>query len=293
MTALPTQVDLHTHSNASDGTLTPTALLARAAERGVQVLALTDHDTTYGLAEASAAARRHGVRFVSGIELSVQTEGKPLHIVGLSIDPNSAAIHSAAQRLNALRTERAQAIALRLEKLGFSGAYTGACGQAGRAYPGRPHFARWLMTLGRFTDPSEVFDRLLSRGKAAYVATEWPKMEDGVGAIRAAGGVAVLAHPTCYKLTATWLRRIAAMFQEAGGQGIEVVVARQSRDDLAFVTDIARRYGLLGSVGSDFHSPGMHGPELGTLPPLPPGIEPICQRLSEFIPPNTPSVVVQ
>ncbi|MGQ0657428.1 MAG: PHP domain-containing protein [Chromatiales bacterium] len=161
-------IDLHAHSRASDGTLTPSELVALAAERGVQVLALTDHDTTAGLAEAAAAASAHGVRFVPGIELSVLAEGKPLHIVGLGIDAASPAMQTAEARLLEIRRARAHEMGERLARLGFPDAYAGACGQAGHERPGRVHFANHLLTSGRFKDTADVFKRLLQRGKPAY-----------------------------------------------------------------------------------------------------------------------------
>lgn len=271
------RIDLHAHSSASDGVLRPSELVARAAERGIEVLALTDHDTTAGIAEAREAARRHGVGLVPAIEMSTAAGGKPLHVVGLGIDPDAAALRLAIGRLRALRAERARGIAHRLERLGIAGAYEGACAEAGDAAPGRAHFARWLLDRGVCADNAEIFSRLLGRGRPAYVATAWPELEGTVACIREAGGVAVLAHPMRYDFTASWLRRIAARFRECGGSAMEVVMANQPPRDTATAADIARRCGLKGSVGSDFHAPRGHAPELGVFGALPPDIEPVWE----------------
>ena len=275
----PSRIDLHAHSSASDGTLTPAELVARAAARGIEVLALTDHDTTAGIAEARRAAAHHGIALLPAIELSTATGGKLLHVVGLGIDPDTASLRLAIARLKDLREDRARRIAQKLTNLGIADAYEGACAEAGAAVPGRAHFARWLLGRGLCGDNGEVFDRLLGRGKPAYVATSWPELEDTVACIRAAGGVAVLAHPLRYKFTASWLRRIVARFKESGGAAVEVVIARQQSPDTAVAADVARRNGLMGSVGSDFHAPGPHAPELGAFGALPPDIEPVWRAL--------------
>jgi predicted metal-dependent phosphoesterase TrpH len=275
----PSRIDLHAHSTASDGTLTPAGLVERAAARGIEVLALTDHDTTAGIAEARRAAVGHGITLVPAIELSTATGGKPLHVVGLGIDPDASSLRLAIARLRDLRAERASKIAHKLARLGIADAYEGACAEAGSAAPGRAHFARWLLARGLCADNGEVFDRLLGRGKPAYVATCWPELEDTVACIRAAGGVAVLAHPLRYKFTVSWLRRIVARFKEAGGSAMEVVIAHQQSRDTAVAADVARRGGLMGSVGSDFHSPGPHAPELGAFGALPVDIEPVWHAL--------------
>ncbi|MCC6715672.1 MAG: PHP domain-containing protein [Gammaproteobacteria bacterium] len=273
------RIDLHAHSSASDGMLSPSELVARAAERGIEVLALTDHDTTAGIAEARQAARRHGVGLVPAIEMSAAAGDKPLHVVGLGIDPDAAGLRAAIGRLRELRAERARRIGRRLARLGIAQAYEGACAEAGAAVPGRAHFARWLIGRGICADNAEIFSRLLGRGRPAYVATVWPEIEDTVACIREAGGVAVLAHPMRYKFTATWLRRIAGRFRECGGSAIEVVLANQPQRETATAAAIARHCGLMGSVGSDFHACGGYAPELGAFGALPPEIEPVWESL--------------
>ncbi|MFO1434865.1 MAG: PHP domain-containing protein [Gammaproteobacteria bacterium] len=272
-------IDLHAHSTASDGGLSPTEVIERAANRGVRVMALTDHDTISGLEEAQAAAKKIGVLLINGIEISTAIDNRPLHVVGLNVDPSSASLHSALSQLADLRLERAMAIGRRLEKLGFADAYAGASQEAHSPRPGRAHFARWLIGKSHFKDMSEVFERLLGRGKPAYVATKWPQLEEVVTCIRNAGGMAVLAHPLRYKLTASWLRRIAQQFKEMGGTGLEVSVARQSHQETDMAANVARRSGLHGSVASDFHSIGQYAADLGGFCSLPSDIDPVWTQL--------------
>jgi predicted metal-dependent phosphoesterase TrpH len=182
-------------------------------------------------------------------------------------------------RLQAIRRERAIAIGARLERLGMHGAYECACALAGHAQPGRVHFARFLQTSGVVGNIGIAFDRLLKRGKPAYVAASWPAMNEAVSAIRAARGVAVLAHPLRYQLTATWRRRIAGAFREMGGAAIEVVSGMQTAEQTAVAADLAERTRLHASIGSDFHSPEARWSAFGRLPSLPPHLAPVMELL--------------
>lgn len=271
--------DLHTHSTASDGGLPPAALVARAFECGVRTLALTDHDTVAGVAEAADAARRLGLRLIAGVELSLLWEKTPLHVVGLNVDTRSAALQEATARLDQIRIERAQRIGERLAKLGMPGAYEGACAEGGTARPGRAHFARHLLRTGRVTSLQAAFDRLLRHGRPAYVATDWPELEEGIEGIHQAGGVAVLAHPLDYDLTASKLRRLAATFKAAGGEAIEVINGRIGNDRIHTGVVLAQRHALLGSAGSDFHSPDTPHSDLGRLPAFPAGLDHVIEAL--------------
>src|SRR5579885_143762 len=250
-----TPVDLHTHSTASDGTLSPAALMRRARDQGVEEIALTDHDTVDGLEEAARAARELGLRFVPGIELSVDWRHHTLHIVGLEIDPQGPALKSLMQRLAEMRTRRARSIGARLDKLGYTGAYAGACRLADCIRPGRAHFARYLATQGRVKNEGDAFKRLLGRGKPAYVATAWPAMATAIHAIHDAGGWSVLAHPLRYQLTATKVREAVAEFKAAGGAGLEIVNGRQTQGETDRLERLAQRHEFRPSRGSDFHSP--------------------------------------
>ncbi|HTT09091.1 MAG TPA: PHP domain-containing protein [Gammaproteobacteria bacterium] len=248
-------IDWHTHSTASDGTLSPTALMRHARECGVEEIALTDHDTLAGLDEAARAARESSLRFVPGIELSVDWRHHTLHIVGLGIDPDNSGLKSLTHKLAEMRTLRARNIGARLNKLGHTGAYEGACLLADNDRPGRAHFARYLARQGRVKNVGDAFKRLLGRGKPAYIATDWPAQETTIQIIHGAGGWSVLAHPLRYQLTAAKVREMLVAFKSAGGVGMEIVNGRQTQDETDMLTRLAQRHEFRPSWGSDFHSP--------------------------------------
>lgn len=269
--------DLHCHSTASDGTLPPAKVVTRAAANGVDMLALTDHDTTAGLDEAYLSAQENNIRLIAGIELSVTWQGKLLHIVGLDIDPEYQPLRQGIRMLKEMREERAQEMGKRLARAGYSNAYENARRLAGNGNVTRTHFARHLIEVGAAKDFTDVFKRFLVRGKPGYYRVDWAPMEDAINWITYSGGVAVVAHPMRYKLTASWLNRVITGFREAGGKGIEVVCGHNSADDNARSAMFARKHGLLASQGSDFHEPGKWV-ELGKLAKLPDGIEPVWQQ---------------
>lgn len=274
--------DLHCHSTASDGALSPTELVRRAHRQGVTALALTDHDTTAGLDEAQRAAETEGLRLIPGIELSCQWQGKCLHVVGLGIDPAYAPLAEATHNLRDVRLHRAEQIAQKLEKKRIHGALEAVKRMAGQSMITRTHFADFLLSQGHVTSQQEAFDRYLAKGKAAYVATPWAEMSVAIDWIVKSGGIAVLAHPLRYQLTASWLRRLLNAFKEAGGQAVEVVTGRYNPEEINNMADHANRFGLAGSTGSDFHTPDNHYVELGRLAPLPPAIRPVWDLLSEI-----------
>lgn len=270
--------DLHTHSTASDGTLAPRDLIARAARQGVEMLALTDHDTLAGLDEAAAAALEHGLRLVSGVEVSVTWGGRTVHIVGLDVDPACAALRSGLAGLQAYREQRAAEIAARLERAGWPDALEGARAQASGELVGRTHFARFLVQRGAAKDLRSVFKHFLVKGKPGHVAGDWTTLEAAVGWIHAAGGQAVIAHPARYGLTRSKMKRLLDDFRACGGRGIEVVSGSHSRDDYFTFARWAREQGLLASAGSDYHGPESPWLELGRLPALPEGCQPIWEQ---------------
>jgi 3',5'-nucleoside bisphosphate phosphatase len=271
--------DLHCHSTASDGALSPTELVQRAHRQGVTSLALTDHDTTAGLTEAQLCADATGVRLITGIELSANWQDKCFHIVGLGIDPTYAPLAEATGNLQSTRLERAEKIALKLEKKRIPGAWEAVKNAAGDGMITRTHFADFLLSQNHVSTQQEAFDRYLSKGKPAYVSTSWAKLELAVNWITGSGGVAVLAHPLRYKLTANWMKRLLTIFKDAGGQGIEIITGRINPDEIRLVMDYATRFELAGSVGSDFHSPVNQWVELGRLAPLPKNIKPVWELL--------------
>ncbi|HHC72365.1 MAG TPA: PHP domain-containing protein [Thiotrichales bacterium] len=272
-----TRFDLHSHSTASDGTLAPAELVARAARAGVQVLALTDHDTTDGIAEACEAAQRHGLWLVAGVEISVTWKRRTVHIVGLGVDPERPELQAGLQRLREFRQWRAEEIGRRLAKHGIPGAWEGARRLATGAIVGRTHFARFLVENGHAGSVREVFGRFLVKNRPGHVAGRWASLEEAVGWIRAAGGQAVIAHPARYRLTATKLRELIGEFMACGGEALEVVSGSHSRDEVVAMAAKARAFRMLASAGSDYHGPENPWIELGRLPPLPAGCRPVWE----------------
>jgi predicted metal-dependent phosphoesterase TrpH len=277
MTAENIIADLHCHSTASDGTLSPAEVVTRAAGNDVDFLALTDHDTTAGLDEAYRSAEELNIRLIPGIELSATWQGKLLHIIGLDIDPEHQPLKQGTRILQEMREERAIEMGKRLAKAGVDDAYENARRLAADGSVTRTHFARYLIEIGVAKDFSDVFKRFLVRGKPGYYRVEWAAMEQTIDWITGSGGIAVVAHPLRYKLTARWLNRVLDAFKEAGGEGLEVVCGRNTPDDNARSALFARKHGLLASQGSDFHEPGKWV-ELGKLARLPYGIDPVWKR---------------
>lgn len=280
MTKHASAFDLHAHSTASDGVLKPEALVERAAVQGVRVLALTDHDTIAGIREAREAAQRHGLHLVAGVELSVTWHGGVLHVLGLGIDPDDAILSALMARLAELRQTRALAVAERLQRAGVTGALEGARRCAAQGQITRTHFARFLVEAGVVPSINHAFKRYLGRGRPAHVSVEWASLEETVACIRAAGGIAVLAHPLAYRLSGARMRRLLSAFVALGGAGIEVVCGGYSADMQRTCAQWALKHGLRGSVGSDFHTPETPWNELGRLAPLPPSVEPVWTQLS-------------
>lgn len=267
--------DLHSHSTASDGTLVPEALVRRARAAGVEVLALTDHDTLEGLAEAQRAADVVGLTLVPGVEISVSWGGRTVHVVGLHTDPTHQGLRAGLARLLEYRAWRAEEIGRRLAKHGIAGAYEGARALSNGRLIGRTHFARFLVTRGVASDLRDVFNRFLVSGKPGHVAGEWATLEEATRWIRESGGQAVIAHPARYKLTRTRLLHLIGAFRECGGVGLEVVSGSHGRDEMLAFGVLAREQRLLASAGSDYHGPENPWIELGRLPALPAGCTPI------------------
>ncbi|MCG8052911.1 MAG: PHP domain-containing protein [Candidatus Thiodiazotropha taylori] len=270
--------DLHSHSTASDGTLSPRALVQRAAEAGVEVLALTDHDTTAGIDEASEAAQSCGLVLIPGVEVSVSWNRQTVHLVGLNLDPHDSQLDAGLQKLRDFREWRAEEIGRRLDKAGISGAYEGALALAEGCLVSRTHFARFLVQSGIVEDERKVFKRFLVSGKPGHVPGEWASLEEAVGWIHAAGGQAVIAHPARYRMTRSKLRQLLKQFVALQGDGLEVVSGSHSRDDYVNMAKHARDFDLLASAGSDFHCPENPWIELGRLPRLPEGCKPVWQN---------------
>ena len=269
--------DLHCHSTASDGSLSPQEVVRRAVSNGVDVLALTDHDDTSGLMDASKTARSIGLEFINGIELSVSWSHQTIHIVGLHINPESAKLQSGLIKLRQFRNWRGEEIARRLDKKGISGALEGARKFATGNILSRTHFAHFLQEQGYARDMRHVFKHYLVRGKPGYVPGEWASLEDAMQWIKTAGGIAIIAHPARYRLSATRLRQLMSDFKEQGGAAIEVVSGSHSKDDINNMAVLANRFELAASAGSDFHSPDNQYIDLGRISPIPEKCTPVWQ----------------
>ncbi|TCP92220.1 hypothetical protein EDC44_12420 [Cricetibacter osteomyelitidis] len=262
--------DLHCHSTASDGVLSPTEVVQRANEQGVNVLALTDHDTISGITEARAEAERLNMQLISGVEISTQWENRGIHIVGLSFDENSPEMRALLANQAELRQQRAVEIGRKLEKANVPNAYEGAKSLANGEVT-RAHYARYLVQIGKVSSEQQAFKRYLSQGKPCYVKSQWCDIPTAIQTIHAAGGIAVLAHPLRYTLTAKWIRRLIADFKCWQGDGLEVAGCGQSPDQRQLLARWANEFELKGSVGSDFHFP-CGWVELGKSLQLPEGV---------------------
>ncbi len=270
------RIDLHSHTTASDGRLSPQELVDRALSFDLDVLAITDHDTLAGLEPAKlyVAANEFKLKIIDGIEISTVWENKDIHIVGLNVDGNNPELLSLIEAQQKRRDARAELIASRLAKATREGVYEEVREIAGDAPITRAHFAKWLVENGYAKTLPLVFKKYLTRGNPGYVPPNWCTMSEAVTAIHAAGGQAVLAHPGRYDLTAKWIKRLLAAFVEADGDAMEVAQPQQAQQERRNLADYAIQYNLLASQGSDFHypSPWM---ELGRNLWLPSGVEPV------------------
>lgn len=272
--------DLHCHSTVSDGWLEPEALVRRAAANGVELLALTDHDEVGGLEAAAAVAATLGLRFVAGVEISVTFGAETVHVVGLGIDHHNAQLLAGLNQVRSGREARAQQMSAALEAIGIGGVLEGARRFARNpALVGRAHFARHLVATGVMPDVRTVFDHYLVRGKPGFVEHQWAGLEEAVGWIRAAGGLAVIAHPARYRLSSVEMSRLFDRFIAAGGEAVEVVAGAHTEEEMRRFATVARQRGLLASRASDFHGEKESVVDVGRCNPLPPDLTPVWSRL--------------
>jgi predicted metal-dependent phosphoesterase TrpH len=271
-------IDLHTHSNCSDGTLAPEELVQRAAASGIQVLALTDHDTMAGVDSAEKAARLAGIRLIPGVEVSAAWRAQSIHVLGLWVDPASSQFQERLQSQAVRRHQRMRSMCARLTKLGLPGGELHAAVQAQPGLPTRAHLAAAMVAGGHVARADDAFRKYLGKGKTAHLAADWPPLSDIVTWIRDAGGVACLAHPGRYKLSAGARRQMIADFVAAGGGGIEVVTGVNGASHVEALGRLAVKFGLLGSVGSDFHDPQHIWNPLGRSLKLPDGVMPVWRE---------------
>ena len=262
--------DLHTHTTASDGILRPDELVSRAKLHGVDLLAITDHDTLAGLPLAQEVAIANDIQLITGIELSCLWQGRGIHIVGLNVDLTNTTLLEGVAQQAAVREKRARIISERLEKAGIANAYDGAKAIAGEGEIGRPHFAQYLVKAGAVRSVEQAFKRYLGAGKPGDVKQDWPEIGQAVAWIHAAGGRAVVAHPVKYKLTRTKLRDLLTDFKACGGDALEVISGLQTPNITRDMSLMYEQFGLLASCGSDFHSPNAGWQALGGFGKLAP-----------------------
>lgn len=270
--------DLHSHTQASDGLLSPEELVHRAVEMRVGTLAITDHDTTSAIPAARAEIQRAGLdlTLINGVEISTLWENHEIHIVGLNIDIAHPAMVTLLEEQKARRQQRAMQIGERLEKAHIPGAWEGALRLANGGAVTRGHFARFLVESGKASDVAGVFKKYLARGKTGYVPPQWCTIKQAIDVIHHSGGKAVVAHPGRYDLSAKWLKRLLAHFAEQGGDAMEVAQCQQAPNERTQLAAYAQQFGLMASQGSDFHQP-CPWIELGRKLWLPAGVEAVWQ----------------
>ena len=268
--------DLHSHTSFSDGVLTPPELIDRAIEKGVDMLAITDHDTIDAFKETQLT--QDGLKLIPGIELSTQWGSVGIHVLGLNFDLGSKSIHTAARIQSETRCERARRISSNLEKKGIEDAFDGASRLSAGTYIGRPQFAQHLINIGKVDSMHDAFKKYMGDGKAGDVKNHWAELSQIIQWIRDANGIAVLAHPLKYKLTRTRLKRLLDSFIDAGGQGMEVISGQQTPQQTSGMAQLCEQKNLLASCGSDFHMPGKPWAELGRFPVLPKSVSPVWER---------------
>lgn len=258
-------IDLHVHSNKSDGTLTPSQLVEHAVKKGISAFALTDHDTTDGLDEAIHASAGQPVTVVPGIEFSTCYEGKDIHVLGLFIDYKAPVFLSALEEFIASRTRRNETMCRKLrEYTHIEITYEKLC----RAFPGavitRAHYARYLLTHGVVASMPEAFERLIGEQAPCFVPREKVTPIQAVRLIREADGIPVLAHPPLYHMSDARLSGLVRILTENGLAGIEALYSTYTPGEEIHMKSLASQYGLLITGGSDFHGAHKPGIEMGT-----------------------------
>lgn len=272
----PQYCDYHMHSTASDGSLSPAALMQAAWQAGLREVALTDHDTLNGIDEASDAAQALGLRLIPGMEFSCAWKGFTLHVVALWPQGLTAEAHTLAESQRQARWARAAQIVQRLIKCRCPVSLEEATAEAGGEVPGRPHFARVMVRKGFVKNTGTAFRKVLGSGKPGDVKRHWPDMEEAVGSLKSAGALTALAHPFSYKLTRSKRIRLVTAFAEAGGDAVEIVNGWQQPSQVQSIQRTCQELGLKMSWGSDFHSPGP-GWRLGGFSTVPDDVDPLSQ----------------
>lgn len=255
------KVDLHVHSTASDGTLTPSQVVQRAAANGVSVLALADHDSLEGLAEARAAARASGVQLVPAVELSAHAPGEDsIHLLGYFISDNDPGLNRLLAVMREARHKRAHQMVESLREAGFSIDVATVLTLSAGGAVGRSHVARALVSAGHASSVGDAFERLIGRGRPFYVSKEVMEPCEVIAVIKNAGGLAVLAHPGV-----NGLEHLVAPLVDCGLDGIEAYHSDHSPARCRFYARLAADRGLLVTAGSDFHGPDAPNPDIGSV----------------------------
>lgn len=269
-------IDLHCHSNASDGLLSPANLAIRAKYNGVNIFALTDHDEISGIKLAHSTALDLGMHCIPGVEISVTWSRRTIHIVGLQIDIKNTKLIQGLASIRQSRQRRAKKIAKQLEKVGIPSAFSGALKYVSNPnLISRIHFARYLVEIGHCINIKEVFQRYLGSDKLCNVSHRWINLKEAINLIHDAGGVAVIAHPGRYKYSALEFNTLFDEFKQYGGIGIEVTTGSHKINQYKKYAEIAKHFGFLASTGSDFHDPIESSVDIGMITSLPLGLKPI------------------
>ncbi|MFN3234450.1 MAG: PHP domain-containing protein [Gammaproteobacteria bacterium] len=266
-------IDLHTHTDYSDGLLSPQALLERAQSRQISTLAITDHDSVYGVLDAMPIAKDYGITLIPGIEVSAQWEHISVHIVGLNIDPNNERLRKRLDNIIAERQERALKMASKLAKKNMPG-FEAIVAKHPKVSFSRLHIAQWMVQEGYVDSLKKAFQQYLGTGRSAYASMSWMSLQEAIDLIHQAGGVAVIAHPRRYDIRFNRLSKLVAEFKTLGGDGIEIATCTQNDDDQRLLAGLARQYGLSASMGSDFHFPRGFG-DLGAFR--------FCEELADIL----------
>lgn len=275
-------IDLHCHSFFSDGTQSPSQLVQQALAAQLQYLALTDHDSINGLAEAHQAAQGTNLTIINGVEISAVWQKQLIHIVGLGIDRQNTNLLAGLAEQAQARAKRGKLIAEKLAQLGIKDTWPEvlALAEGDENRVGRAHFAQCLLNRGIVNNLQKAFDKYLATGKPAAVPMPWTDMLTAIAWIQQAGGVAVLAHPARYNLSQTKLRALLVDFKQAGGQAMEVNTANEKVNVINNLAALSQRFELYASQGSDYHGTTMPWLKLGHFAQQPSICQPVWQLLN-------------
>ena len=255
-------IDLHVHTTASDGTLSPTEVVHEAGKIGLIAIAITDHDTTSGFLEAYEAGKELGINVISGIEISTRFNGA-VHILGYHVDQNCEELQLALNEIVQVRDERNEKICKKMQIDGLPVEYSALKEKFGNII-GRPHFARILVDLGLAADVQEAFHEYMDKDKRYFIPRTFLSLERSIQVIRAAGGVPVLAHPFQYRLPDQDLRFLLNRCKEYGMLGMECRYSGYTKEQSDYLIHLADEFGLIQTGGSDFHGAAKTRIALGT-----------------------------